>query len=388
MTTLPGNALAGIKVLDFSHVIAGPFATQILADLGAEVVKIEPPGDGDVGRRTAPFHQGASHYFLAFNRNKKSVVLDIRTDEGREVVMRAASEADVVVENFRPGVMDRLGLGYEALRAINPSLIYCGISGFGRTSPGRDRKIYDIITQAESGVMSVNGTPDGPPMRVGIPIADVAPALYAAIGVLGAVIQRQRTGEGALIDLSCVDATTALLANVGTLQTVSGVTPQRYGTRHYHTAPYGIFPTQDGSVAIAVITDPAWQGVCKAFDDEVAAGDLELRRVEGRARRRDEVNDWLEAHTSGRTTADVLDRLTAASVPCSAIASVEAALHSDHAIQRGMLARVEHADYGAVDIIGSPLIGLVDNGQHHAPPLLGEHTDELLARWTAQHDET
>lgn len=372
--------LAGVKVLDLSRVLAGPFCSMILADLGAEVIKVEELGRGDQTRTIPPFVNGESHYFLAINRNKQSVSVDLKKPEGRELVLKMAARADVVLENFRPGVMDRLGLGYEALEAANPRLVICSISGFGQTGPMRETASFDLVTQAMSGVMSINGEPDGPPTKMGIPMGDVGGGLWAAIGILAALQKRNATGRGSRIDLSLLEGLMGLLGYLGELYLVSGESPARVGSAHHSVVPYGRFPVKDGHIVIALHVGNFWRKFCVAIEREDLVDNPRFRTTADRRANREElealVSEILQTK-SAREWAEIFTRLD---IPHGQVFSVGEAIEQEVIRERELLRTVEHARAGAVKLLGSPLrFEDFDARSYQASPLLGEHTRPVLA---------
>ena len=264
--------LSGIRVLDLTRVLAGPAASLALADLGAEVLKIEPPGTGDETRSFPPFREGESHYYLSVNRGKKSIVIDLKTDAGVALVKDLAAKSDVLIENYRPGVMQRLGLDYERLAAINPRLIYCAISGFGMTGPLRDKPSFDIVLQALSGAMSVNGEAGGTPTKLGIPLGDLVGGINGPIGILAALHERNNTGRGRLIDVSLLDGMLGMLGYLAQLAFFTGEDPEPRGSEHPNLVPYGTFPALDGSIIIACLTNSFWERICGSGNAANAAG--------------------------------------------------------------------------------------------------------------------
>src|SRR5580704_5146755 len=276
--------LQGIRVLDFTRVLAGPAASLALADLGAEVLKIEPPGTGDETRLFPPFRASVSHYFLSVNRGKKSIVVDLKTEAGVALVKDLAAKCDILIENYRPGVMDRLGLGYEALSASNPRLIYCAISGFGMTGPLRDRPSFDIVMQALSGALSVNGEAGRAPMKMGIPLGDLVGGINGPMGILAALYERSVTGRGRLIDVSLLDGMLGMLAYLPQLAFFTGADPKPQGSEHPNLVPYGIFPAKDGSIIIACLMNSFWQRICQALGMQDCIVDPRFDTIE---RRRD-----------------------------------------------------------------------------------------------------
>ncbi|GAA4326039.1 CaiB/BaiF CoA-transferase family protein [Pigmentiphaga soli] len=369
--------LHGIRVVDFTHVIAGPFATQVLGDLGASVVKIEGIDRGDIGRDMAPMKNGQSHYFVTFNRNKRSIALDLKSAAGRNVALALLRDADVVIENFAPGVMRRLGLGYEDVRAINPAAVYCSISGFGQTGPLAHKRSLDLIAQAYSGIMSANGTADAAPLKIGVPIGDTASSLFAAIGILAALHRRRDTGAGQFIDVAMYDSLLTLLANHGGYFNATGRQPERAGSGHYFTVPYGTFEAADGEIAIAVMTDANWAGLCQALGLDELGADPALRTLQGRAAQRERVYAAVRPAIARLAVAELVERLGAADVPCAPVNDIGAALEHPHTAARDMLLHLEHPRYGAIRATSMPLRDVMRE-RHQAPPLRGEHTAEVL----------
>src|ERR1700730_603309 len=282
--------LQGIRVIDLTRVLAGPFATQSLGDLGAEVLKIEPPELGDETRHFPPFVGGESHYFLGINRNKKSLVVDLQRPEGAEILRRLVATADILVENYRPGVMDRLGLGYDRLAAINPRLIYCAISGFGLTGPLRDKPSFDIVTQALSGALSINGERGHLPVKLGIPLGDMVGGIFGPMAILAALHERARTGRGRLIDISLYDGLIGMLCSFSEIAFITGEDPPTMGSSHPNIVPYGSFPASDGSIIIAVLSERFWGNLCTALERPDLAADPRFANPTGRRDHRDELD--------------------------------------------------------------------------------------------------
>ena len=373
--TWPGP-LAGLRVVDLTRILSGPFATQILGDLGAEVIKVERPGTGDETRGFAPHFGGESHYFLSINRNKESIALDLGQPKGKKVLIDLVRSADILIENFRPGVMERLGLGYEALAQVNPRLIYCAISGFGLTGPLRDAPAFDIVTQALSGALSLNGEPGAAPTKIGIPLGDLAGGVYAPIAILAAVAERATTGRGRLIDVSLHDCLMSMLGYYAQLSLMTGRDPERAGSNHLSIVPYGIFPAQDGSMVIACLTPIFWQKLCVALD---MPADPALATMEGRLAARERVDAAVAERTSALTMAALDERLSAHDIPHAPILGVNAALAHPHARERDMVVEVEHPALGALAMTGRP-IKFPGSVQQPVtpPPMLGEHSVKIL----------
>ena len=380
MTSVP--PLDGIRVLDLSRVLAGPWCTMTLADLGAEVWKVENPDGGDDTRQWGPpFAAGESAYYLAVNRNKKGIAVDLRTEGGRAIVGALAREADVLVENYRTGALAKYGLDWPTLSAANPRLIYCSISAYGRSSPMAARPGYDFVVQAEGGLMAITGAAGGEPMKVGVAICDVLAGKDATQAVLAALIARGRTGRGQFIDIALLDATVAALVNVGSAYLVSGKAPGRWGNAHPTTVPYQIFATADGMVALACGNDLQFAALCRqAIDRPELVGDPRFARNADRVRHREVLIPILEAIFAGGTTAQWFRRLDAAGVPAGIVRDVPAVLTAPEVRARGMVATVEHPTIGALDIVASALrLSETPVVPPRAPPTLGQDTDAVLA---------
>jgi crotonobetainyl-CoA:carnitine CoA-transferase CaiB-like acyl-CoA transferase len=372
--------LAGVKVLDLSRVLAGPYCSMILADLGADVIKVEELGRGDQTRTIPPFVNGESHYFLAVNRNKRSIAVDLKKPEGRDLVLELARSCDVLLENFRPGVLDRLGLGSEALEAANPRLVVCSISGFGQTGPLRETPSFDLVTQAMSGVMSINGEPDGPPTKLGIPLGDVGGGLWAAIGILAGLQKRGATGRGSRIDLSLLEGLMGLLGYLAELYLVTGQSPGQVGSGHHSVVPYGRFAVKDGHIVIALHVGNFWRNFCTAIEREDLVEDPRFRTTADRRSNRDELEALVGAILLTRTAAEWTAIFTRLDIPHGPVHSVGEAIEQEVIRERGLVRTVEHARAGAVRLLGSPLgFDDFDARDYRPSPLLGEHTRSVLA---------
>lgn len=380
--------LAGLRVIDLTRVLAGPLATQFLGDLGAEILKIEPPGMGDETRGFAPFIGTESHYFVGLNRGKQSLVLDLRAPEGAEILRGLVATADVVIENFRPGVMDRLGLGPAALMALNPRLIYCAISGFGLSGPLRDNPSFDIVTQALTGIFSVNGEQGRAPVRMGLPVGDMSGGIFGAIAILSAVHERHATGRGRLVDVSLYDGTMSLLGYLAQLAFVTGKDPEPMGSAHPSVVPYGSFPASDGAIIIACLADRFWPKLCAALDCPAMGADPRYATMALRRDHRAEIEPRIAAVTATRTVAEWQDRLLAHDVPHAPVLGVNAALSHPHAVAREMVVTVDHPGAGALRLLGRPI---KFPGDEQAPlqpsPILGQHTAEVLRQALGLSDE-
>jgi len=376
--TWPGP-LDGIKVIDLTRVLAGPFATQSLGDLGAEVLKIEPPGGGDETRRFPPFVEGESHYFLGINRNKKSLVIDLQQEAGKEILRRLVREADILVENYRPGVMDRLGLAYAALAEINPRLIYCAISGFGLSGPLRDKPSFDIVTQALSGALSINGERGKMPIKLAIPLGDMVGGVFGPMAVLAALHERHKTGKGRLVDISLYDGLIGMLGYFAQLAFITGEDPPTMGSSHPNIVPYGSFPASDGSIIIAVLSESFWGKLCEALGRPDLAADPRFATPALRRDRRDEVDRLISDVTRTRTVAEWEKRLTEADVPHAPVLGVTAALSHPHALAHEMVVEAEHATVGKIKVVGRPVkFPGAKQPPVSAPPTFGQHTETVL----------
>lgn len=372
--------LHGRTVLDLSRVLAGPWCTMVLADLGAEVIKVESPIGGDDTRHWGPPYAGTeSAYFLCANRNKQSIALDLSTAEGQKVVRELASRSDIVVENFKLGGLARYGLDYASLSALNPKLVYCSISGYGRHSAIAQRPGYDYVIQAETGLMAVTGPTDGEPMKVGVAVADLATGMASAQAILAAVIAADRDGVGQHIDMALYDCQLAMMANVASAQLVSGKEPRRYGNGHPTVVPYQLFETRDGNVVIAVGNDRQFASLARLMDMPDLATDPRFAKNSGRVSNREALIQIISSCVKGRTTNEWLDGLRSVGVPCGEVRSVTDALHAPETLERGMLSTVAHPTEGDVSLVSSPLHLMgTPVAKPVAPPLLGQHTTDVL----------
>jgi len=371
--------LAGIRVLDLTRVLAGPAATLALADLGAQVIKIEPPGTGDETRSFPPFRDGESHYYLSVNRGKKSIVIDLKTEAGVALVRDLAAKCDILVENYRPGVMDRLGLGYSTLSAVNPRLIYCAISGFGMTGPLRDRPSFDIVLQALSGALSVNGEPGAAPVKLGIPLGDLVGGINGPIAILAALHERNATGRGRLIDISLLDGMIGMLGYLAQLAFFTGADPQPQGSQHPNLVPYGAFPARDGSIIIACLTNNFWERICEALGMPELALDARFDTIEKRRDNRDAVNEIIAQFTRQKAVQELVAVFTQCQVPHAPILGITDALAQPQAVARGMVVQAQHQTLGEIPIVNRSITfpGAPQDAPC-APPVLGQHTDEIL----------
>ena len=372
--------LSGITVIDLTRVMSGPYCTMILGDLGARVIKIERPGRGDDTRAWGPpFLDGESTYFLSVNRNKESLSLDFQTPEGRAILERMVARSDVLVENFTPGTLARYGLDAETMTRRFPRLVYCSISGYGQTGPRRAEPGYDAVIQAEGGLMSLTGEPDGPPFRLGLPIADMVAGLYAAQGITAALVARDRTGRGTVVDIAMLDAVAALLTYQAVACLATGATPKRYGNGHGSIVPYDTFSASDGPFMVAVGNDDQWRRLCEAAGLSGLADDERFATNPARVRNRDVLVPILERTFHMRDRATWTAVLRGAGVPCGGVRTVAEALEDPHLAARGAIATVRHPAVGAVRMVDSP-IRLSEPRQRplDAPPMAGAHTESIL----------
>lgn len=347
--------LSGIRVVDLTRILAGPFCTMLLADMGAEVIKIESPGAGDPVRNQGAIRDGISWYFAAFNRNKRSLSLNLRHEAGRAVLARLIARSDVLVENFRPGVLARMGFDKARLDTLNPSLVLCSLSGFGAGGPYRDRPNFDFIAQAMSGFMSVTGEADGPPLRAGPPIADLVAGLYGALGVCAALVRRGRTGEGERVGASLNNAMISMLGFLAADHLATGAVPTRTGNDHAIVAPYGMFPTADGEIAIAPSQEQSYQRLLEALALPALRDDPDFRTNALRVKNRRKINAAVAARLRQDTSDRWIARLNAAGVPCDRVKTLPEVFADPQTIDQEMVIEADHPGHGAVRMLGFPL---------------------------------
>ena len=379
--------LNGVKVIDLTHMLAGPYAGMVLADLGAEVVKVEPLGSGEMTRgllKNDPDYsfKNFGAYFLTLNRNKKSVSIDLKNKKGLEVFYDLVRSADIVLNNFSAGVVSKLKIDFENLSAINPKIITCSITGFGETGPHSTRPAYDQIVQAYSGGMSITGKDAKSPTRAGIPIGDLGSGLYSVIGILSALYSREKTQKGQHIDLSLLDVQISLLTYMATMQTLSGIDPEPIGNAHFVHVPYNSFTTSDGFVVIAVITDEFWKSLksvvnVDSLDDPKF--DSSIDRLQNQTFIENELNKTLSTQTSEHW----IEKLNKAKVPCGPINKFSDALNDEQVKHRNMIVEVEHPDGGFVKMPGNPVkMSYTNEESYSSPPHLGTNTREILKNWS------
>jgi len=370
-----------VRVIDFTRILAGPFGSMFLGDMGAEVIKIEEPGKGDDTRGWPPFVGGEATYFLSVNRSKKSLTLNMKAPEGQAILRKLLAKADVVLENFRPGTMDRLGFGHAALSAINPRLVYCSVSGFGESGPEASRPGYDLIVQGESGVMDLTGFPDGPPVKVGNSIADLVAGMSAAQGILLALLARERTGRGQKVEIGMLDVMASLLTYQAGLYWNAGGQPKRRGNQHPSIVPYEVFKAKDAYLTLGVANNSLWEKACRALERPDLTRDPRFDTDANRVANRDALIPLLNEIFGARSVDDWLTRLEAAGVPAGKIKTVAEVCESPHLKARGMAVKLDHPKAGSVTVMGLPVrLGETPGAAVVPPPLLGQHTDEILTR--------
>lgn len=374
-----GQVLEGIQILDLTRVLAGPFTTMILADMGAEVIKIERPEVGDDARHFGPYVNGESAYFMSINRNKKSMTINLKHEKGKSIFMQLVKDADVVIENFRPGTMERLGLGYEDLKSINEKIIYAASSGFGHTGPYSERPAYDAIIQAMGGLMSITGPKDGKPTRVGSSIGDIIAGLYTTIGILAALRYREKEGVGQKVDISMLDGQVSILENAIARYFATDKSPKPAGNRHNSIVPFETFGTSDGEIMVAAGNNNLWQKLCKAIDLKDLAYDERFCTNPLRAKNYSELRPILQNKFKNKDTSTWHEILLSEGVPNGPINDIEEVVNDPQVKARDMIVEVEHPKAGKVKMAGIPIKMSKSQGEIKSPaPDLGEHTSEVL----------
>jgi formyl-CoA transferase/CoA:oxalate CoA-transferase len=376
----PPAPLSGVTVLDLTRVLSGPYCTMLLGDLGARVIKIERPGRGDDTRAWGPpFVDGESTYFLSINRNKESVTLDFKRPAGRAILERLAAKADVVVENFRPGTLDAIGFDYASVAARHPRIVYASISGYGQTGPRRDEPGYDAVMQAEGGLMSITGPADGPAYRLGVAVADFITGVFTAQGVLAALLARERTGRGQLVDVGMLDTVTAMLTYQAGIWFATGQSQRRMGNRHPSIAPYDTFRASDGEFVLAVGNDAQFRACCAVVGLPAMADDPRYATNAGRVGNVQTLATALAGAFAGRTRAEWIGALTSKGVPAGSVRDVGEVLLDPQTAARDMVVKVEHAALGTLEQLGLPVkLSETPGSVRLAPPVLGQHTDAVL----------
>ncbi len=375
--------LEDIKVVDLTRVLAGPYCTMLLADMGADVVKVERPGTGDDTRGYGPpFVNGESAYFMSVNRNKRSVTLNLKDQQGRGILGRLLETADVVVENFRPGQMESFGFGYETTKAINSRLIYCSISGYGHTGPNAQLPGYDLIIQGEGGIASLTGDADGPPYKVGTSQADIVAGMMAFQGILLALLARTQTGGGQKIDIGMLDCQVALLTYQAGIYFATGESPTRAGNRHPTISPYETFPCRDGYLNLACGNDSLWRSFCEVTGLETLAEDERFRKNSDRVQNSEQLRALLEPVIKQKTTQEWIETLRPHGIPCGRIQSVKEVCDHPQVLAREMAIELEHPKAGPIRVTGVPIkLSDTPGAIYSPPPVLGEHTAEVMSDW-------
>ena len=374
------GALAGLTVLDLTRVLSGPYCTMMLADMGARVIKVERPGKGDDTRAWGPpFQAGESTYFLSVNRNKESVTLNLKHPDGRRLLDALIDRADVLVENFRPGTLDRMGLGYADLARRRPDLVYCSVSGYGQSGPRRNEPGYDAVLQGEGGLMSITGPQDGPAYRLGVAIVDIVSGMFAAWGVAVALLARERTGRGQLVDVGMLDAAAAVLTYQAGTYFATGRPPGRLGNRHPSITPYESLAAADGELVVAVGNDRLWRAFCGVLGLEELADDPRFRTNQDRVGARTVLRSLLVERLRTRPAAEWLTRLKAAGIPCGGVRDLEQVFTDPQIVERAMVVALDHPIAGAIRQLGVPVkLGGTPGAVCTPPPALGQHTDAVL----------
>ncbi len=371
--------LKGIRVLDLSRVLAGPYCTMVLGDLGAEVIKVEPPEGDETRGWGPPFAGGESAYYLCVNRNKRDVVVNLKTDEGKAILRELAMQSDVLVENFRPGTLKKFGLDFETLHTLNPKLIYCSITGFGQTGSMKDKPGYDFMIQASGGLMSITGEPDGEPMKTGVAVVDLFAGQNAIIAILAALQARTLTGEGQHLDIALFDSQLGWLANVASNYLISGKLPKRHGNAHANIVPYQSFQASDGWFAIAVGNDRQFVRLCDLLGKPELGVNEKFATNSARVQNREEIIALLADIFKTDSVAGWLGKLDEAEIPCGPINNFEQVFSMPQVAEREMLVKMEHPTIGDLPLVGSPLkMSATPVAYRLPPPLMGEHTEKVL----------
>jgi CoA:oxalate CoA-transferase len=372
--------LEGVRVLDLTRVLAGPYCTMMLSDLGAEIIKVEVPGTGDDSRAFGPFRNGTSLYFITINRGKESIAINLKTEAGKKLLKDLAATCDVVVENFRPGTMEKLGLGWDVLKKLNPRLIYAAVSGFGHTGPDSRRPAYDILVQAMGGVMSITGWPDSPPTRVGMSLGDITAAIFGANGIMAALYQREKTGKGQKVDVAMLDCQLAILENALVRFQVDGEPPSPLGTRHPTITPFQAFRASDDWFVLAVGNDALWRTFCEAVSRPDLLADQRFATNNSRTKHLEELIPVLDVLFARKPARQWLDLLEAAGVPAAPVNSIDKVMEDRQLKARNMFLTVEDDVAGTVTIPGNPIKmdNLPETPDRPHAPAIGEHTEKIL----------
>lgn len=378
------SALSNFKILDLSRVLAGPYCTMILGDLGAEVIKVEAPGGSDDTRKWGPpFQKGVSAYYLSANRNKKSITVDLKTEEGITVIKKLVKESDVIINNFKTGTMERLGLGFETVSNLNPGIVFCSITGFGETGPNKAMPGYDFIVQAMSGLMSITGDKHSGPQKVGVAITDVLTGLYACIGIQAALLERNFSGKGQKLDISLYDSAVSSLVNIGSNYLLSGKIPEALGNHHANIVPYQTFKTIDGEIVIAVGNDNQYKALCTVLGKPELSTDVRFLTNPDRVQHREQLVPLLEEVFATKPTNYWQKRCNENNIPCGPIQNLEEVTKDPQLLAREMFISTEHPTAGHIKMIGSPLkLSRTPVTYRHHPPNVGEHNEEFMNQKT------
>ena len=380
--------LDGLRVLDMSRALAGPFCTMMLGDLGADVIKVERPGHGDESRSWGPpfvgvpneSYPGESTYYLAANRSKRSLTVNLKSPEGQEIIKRLAAVSDVLVENYLTGSLDKMGLGYEQLHELNPRLVYCSISGYGRSGPYAGKGGYDFILQAEGGIMGITGPVEGPPFRVGVSIIDLTTGMFASTAILAALRARDATGEGQLLDLSLLDSSAAILANVASNYLIGGIEPRRMGNAHFNIAPYEVFRARDRWLTLGALNQRQWENLCTVVDRQEIIDDPLFASNQDRVENRASLAEVLNGAFAAREAREWIEELHQVGIPSGVINTIADVFNHPQAQERELKIELEHPTAGVLSFPGYPYKFSETPAQaRRPPPLLGEHTDEVLS---------
>ncbi|NOU19032.1 MAG: CoA transferase [Bacteroidales bacterium] len=374
--------LENIKILDLTRVLAGPFCTMILSDLGAEVIKVEVPETGDDARSFGPFKNGQSLYFLSINREKKSISLNLKSKRGKEILKDLTKKVDIIIENYRPGTMEKLGLGYEDLKIVNPKLIYAASSGFGHTGPDSTKAAYDILAQAMGGIMSITGWPNTPPTRVGMSLGDISASLYTAIGILAALHQRNSTGLGQKVDIAMLDCQVSMLENAITRYQVENKSPEPLGNRHPTITPFQAYKASDSYFVIAAGNDILWQKLCESIGRPELANSEKFKSNPLRTKNIEEMNLELEKTLVLKTADEWLKIIDCAGVPCGPINTIDKVMENHQVKARNMIVEVKDSKAGTIKIAGNPIKmnSVEEKPDRKAAPEIGEHNTEIYSQ--------
>jgi crotonobetainyl-CoA:carnitine CoA-transferase CaiB-like acyl-CoA transferase len=374
------GALEGVKILDLTRVLAGPYCTMILGDLGADVMKVEAPGGSDETRSWGPpFQKGVSAYYLCANRNKRSVTVNLRTEAGREIIRKLAKEVDVLIHNFKTGSMEKWQLDYDSLKIMNPRLVYCSITGFGESGPFRDLPGYDYIIQGMSGIMSITGSEESGPTKIGVAMVDILTGLYAAISIEAALYEREKSGQGQKIDMSLLDSAVSSLANVASNYLISGVIPRRLGNDHPNIVPYSTFTALDGEMIIAIGNNRQFAALCEVMGISKVADDKKFCTNEARVENQLELRRMIETRLQLRSISEWIELFSEKNIPCGPIYTMDQVFDHQQTLARDMVVQVEHPEAGLVKLVGSPIkLSRTKIKITRHPPAAGEHTSEIL----------